>query len=329
MHLFLSTLLPIAGLAHAASYTLEDDFGAGSSFFDKFDFFTQPDPTHGYVKYVDRPTAKSAGLVAFTNSSTYMGVDHTNIANSGRSSVRITSKKSYNHGLFILDLAHMPASICGTWPAYWLLGPNWPTTGEIDIIEGVNSQSTNKIAGHTSAGCTISSTGFTGTAETTNCDVAAVGQAANQGCSINLSSGNSYGTGFNEAKGGVYATEWTSGAISVWFFARGNVPGDLQSKQPNPGSWGTPRAKFAGAGCDIDAHFKGMQIVFDTTFCGDWAGATWASSGCASKASSCEDYVANHPDAFKGRFKFEFESEFECCCGGVSAAVGGEDASSS
>ena len=27
---------------------------------------------------------------------------------------------------------------CGTWPAYWLCGENWPYKGEIDIIEGVN-----------------------------------------------------------------------------------------------------------------------------------------------------------------------------------------------
>ena len=50
-----------------------------------------------------------------------MGVDHTNIATgSGRASVRLTSQKSYNHGLVILDLAHMPGGICGTWPALYV-----------------------------------------------------------------------------------------------------------------------------------------------------------------------------------------------------------------
>jgi hypothetical protein len=50
-----------------------------------------------------------------------MGVDHTNVASgAGRASVRLTSKKSYNHGLVILDLAHMPGGICGTWPALYV-----------------------------------------------------------------------------------------------------------------------------------------------------------------------------------------------------------------
>jgi hypothetical protein len=29
----------------------------------------------------------------------------------------VSSKKTYNHGLFVLDLTHMPGEICGTWPA--------------------------------------------------------------------------------------------------------------------------------------------------------------------------------------------------------------------
>ena len=67
---------------------------------------------------MDQATAQNNGLIATSNGSVYMGVDSTNIASgSGRASVRVASKKSYNHGLIILDLAHMPGGICGTWPA--------------------------------------------------------------------------------------------------------------------------------------------------------------------------------------------------------------------
>lgn len=122
----------------------------------------------------------------------------------------------------------------------------------------------------------------------------------------------------------MYATEWTSSAISIWFFPRSAIPGDIASGKPNPASWGTPLAKFAG-NCNIDQHFGNQQIVFfpfssvpaihkaiiahmliknkikqvfDTTFCGDWAGNVWGSSSCASKGS-CTDFVANNPAAFK------------------------------
>ena len=49
-----------------------------------------------------------------------MGVDSTNSlddAAAGRDSVRLTSNSVYDHALVILDLAHMPSSACGTWPA--------------------------------------------------------------------------------------------------------------------------------------------------------------------------------------------------------------------
>lgn len=130
-----TTLFLLAGLVNLsiAGYTLEDDYEP-SAFFSMFNFFTVSlilptiallltvskagDPTHGYVSYVDQGTAQSGGLINTNNGAVYIGVDHTNVASgSGRSSVRITSSKSYNHGLIIADIAHMPGGVCGTWPA--------------------------------------------------------------------------------------------------------------------------------------------------------------------------------------------------------------------
>lgn len=74
-----------------------------------FDFFTDADPTSGFVNYISQTAAESAGLYSANSNSVYMGVDSKNVATGrGRDSVRISSKKSYNHGLIILDLAHMP-----------------------------------------------------------------------------------------------------------------------------------------------------------------------------------------------------------------------------
>lgn len=259
------TLLFTTGLVSSAvaqaSYMMEDDYEP-SSFFSMFDFFTSADPTNGYVQYVDQSTAQTEGLINTNNGAAYMGVDHTNVASgTGRSSVRLTSKKSYNQGLVILDVAHMPGGICGTWPAFWMVGPDWPNDGEIDIIEGVNSQNSNSMTLHTDAGCSITNNGqYTGTLTTSNCNVAAAGQSANAGCQINTPNTASYGTGFNSQGGGVYATEWTSETISIWFFPRDSVPSDITNGNPDPAGWGVATSAFSG-GCDIDQHFQDLQIV--------------------------------------------------------------------
>jgi len=300
-----STFLPALGLfaqLSIAGYTLMDDYGTDTSFFDMFDFYTETDPTNGYVNYVDSSTASSDGLIGASGSSVYMGVDHTNVASgNGRNSLRLTSKNSYTEGLVILDLGHMPASTCGTWPAFWMLGSNWPNNGEIDIIEGVNQGTTNQMTLHTSDGCSISNSGFTGTLDTGNCYVEASGQSANSGCAIVNTDESSYGDGFNNADGGVYATEWTGDAINIWYFANASIPSDISSGSPNPSGWGTPAASFSGD-CDISSHFSNLQIVFDITFCGDWAGDVWSSSSCSSYASTCDSYVQNNPSAFEGTY---------------------------
>ncbi|KAJ5996062.1 hypothetical protein N7522_007722 [Penicillium canescens] len=307
MHV-LSTLLPAVGLLaqlSAAKYSLKDDYGSTDSFFDKFNFFTDSDPTNGFVSYVDRDTASSGGLInASSSNGVYIGVDHSNTASDpGRQSVRLESTNTYTHGLVILDLAHMPGSACGTWPAFWMLGSDWPNNGEIDIIEGVNGQSSNQMTLHTSSGCSISNSGFTGTLETDDCYVDASGQTANAGCAIDNGNTQSFGSGFNDAGGGVYATEWTGSAINVWHFPSYSVPSDITSGNPVPSNWGTPAARFAGS-CDINSHFKDLQIVFDITFCGDWAGdsSVWGQGSCAGKADTCDSYVQNNPSAFEDTY---------------------------
>ena len=215
----------------------------------------------------------------------------------------LSTKNTYNHGLFILDLAHMPGGACGTWPAFWMLGPDWPNNGEIDILEGVNSQTLNSMAMHTDDGCSITSTGaFSGNMQTDDCNTYATDQATNAGCAIDSQDSKSYGNGFNSNGGGVYATEWTSEAISIWFFTRDAIPSDIASGNPDPSNWGLPQGQFTG-NCNIDDHVKDQQLVFDVTFCGDWAGAVWSTDAtCSTQASTCQDYVQNTPSAFQDTY---------------------------
>ena len=82
------------------------------------------DPTHGYVNFVDQNTAQSNGLYSVQNGQVIIGVDHQNKASGrGRDSVRLTSNAAYNKGLVIIDLAHMPGSVCGSWPALYVFHP--------------------------------------------------------------------------------------------------------------------------------------------------------------------------------------------------------------
>ncbi|KAI9730483.1 MAG: hypothetical protein M1818_008178 [Claussenomyces sp. TS43310] len=284
-----------AGIATAA-YTVEDTYN-NINFFDTFSFFSGSDPTSGFVDYVTATVANSSALAGFSKDQIYLGVDHTTAnPTGGRASTRVSSNKAYTHGLFIADIAHMPGGICGVWPAFWTFGPNWPSSGEIDIIEGVNAQSTDSITLHTSSGCTMSNAGSASgsTMPQGDCNTG----NGNTGCSQSTSTTNAYGNEFNAIGGGVYAMDWTSDSIAVYFFPRTSIPADITAGTPAPQNWGAPVAKFAGSSCDIDAHFMNHNIVFDTTFCGDWAGNAWASSTCASLANTCDEYVGANPAAF-------------------------------
>lgn len=292
-------LLALAQTA-VSTYQLVDSY-AKDTFFGNFTAFSDKDPTNGYVKYQTYGAATSKNLIkTVTNAqdASYITVDPNSKDNAGRDSVRISSTKSYNKGLFIVDLLHMPKNTCGSWPAFWLLGPNWPNGGEIDILEGANAQKGNQMTLHTSSGCSVQNTGFKGKLEKSDCGP----DEKNTGCAITSQDQRGFGDGFNKGNGGVYAAEWSDKEINIWFHPRESIPADIQSNQPNPSSWGTPAAKFAG--CDIPAHFKDMKIIFNTAFCGDWAGKNWVSDGCAASTGvqTCEEYVGQHPEAFKESF---------------------------
>ncbi|CEI38943.1 hypothetical protein FVEN_g10030 [Fusarium venenatum] len=277
-----------------------------TNFFEAFEFFNEKDPTNGFVEYIDADTANSEGLAGFVDGQVYMGVDYkTKNPSKGRKSVRVTSHDSFTHGLFIADIAHMPGSIPGVWPAFWMFssGGTWPDDGEIDVLEGVSTQTENKITLHTGPGCKITNDGSDQSTTLVNDNCNAGG--ASEGCGQCTADNQNYGDGFNDIGGGVYATEWTSDYIAVWFFHRGRIPQDIQSGNPDPSSWGNPTAKFnGGQGCNIDDHFRNNNLVFDTTFCGDWAGSpdVWNKNPETASLGECNDYVANNPSAFKNAY---------------------------
>lgn len=103
-----STLLAASQLVAGAAYTLTDNYNQ-ANFFDSFEFFSEADPTKGFVQYQDRVNAASQGLAGFHQDMIYVGSDHktANPAN-GRASTRLNSKKTYNQMLLVADVVHMP-----------------------------------------------------------------------------------------------------------------------------------------------------------------------------------------------------------------------------
>jgi len=264
---------------------------------DGWDYFTASDPTHGQVNFLGESAALSAGLVSSTSSSTIIKVDDTNHLGSGqsRNSIRITSKQTVKIGSLILaDIKHIPYGN-SLWPAFWTVGPNWPSGGEIDIVEQVNTATQNQMTLHTGAGCTLSQPmNATGNVLVDNCDVNATG---NSGCGVQEKSTESWGAPFAANGGGVFATIFAEDGISIWFFPRHQIPDDIAGGQPNPEGWPLPSSRWEADSCDIGRFFADQSIVVDITLCGDWAGAV---------TSDCSAIVADPSNYRNAYFEFQY-----------------------
>jgi len=303
--------LAYAGQAAAGqAYTLSEAY-TPSNFFSEFTFFNDNDPNYGFVKYQSKEDALSLGIAKTLDDRVRFGVLAEDTTSDGRPSVRLESKKSYNKGLFIADFAHFPATACGAWPAYWMVGPKWPKDGEIDMYEGWNMNTRNMIVAHTDSPdntgvCTANPLDFSAelNSKATDCWYAAPSQSSNAGCQASENNGL-----WANPNGGVYATEWTEDSIKIWSWDHDSVPFDILDGTPDPSSWGTP--SFAlGSTCDVASNFKDMRLILNINLCGDAAGNDYLwGLDCkkATKTDTCKEYVANNPEAFANTY-FEVRS---------------------
>lgn len=216
---------------------------------------------------------------------TAVGPDSVPNASTGRFSVRLESKKTYNSGLFLFDVKHTPYA-CGAWPALWLTDPShWPDHGEIDIMESVNQGTDgNQMTLHTTGGCSMGGVKrkMAGKAADGNCDHAA---NKNAGCGVS-GDDKTFGTAVNGAGGSVMAVEWRDAGIRMWQFARDAVPQDVAGKKPDPSTWGEAAADFPSTDCNIGSHFKNNSIIVNIDLCGDLVYGSWKQSGCKWPESS-------------------------------------------
>ncbi|KAJ7581338.1 glycoside hydrolase family 16 protein [Mycena floridula] len=280
------------------------DMYQGKSFLDDWHFFTSADPTHGSVNYLSRQEAVDKGLARVHQNAFIMAVDDIDLPSCRDkqgftfTSVRISSKKKYNGGLFIADFQQAPFG-CSVWPAWWSVGPSWPAGGEIDVLEGVNlGQNHNKMTLHTSAGCSLDrSARMTGKVVTTTCKSSGTN---NNGCGVQDTDPRTFGRGFNQAGGGVFAHLWDHTGIQIWHFARDEIPADIIKKKPDPTNWPRPAAFFSSSKCDIRAHFHDHVLTLNIALCGDWAGATYTQGGQC--PGTCASAVADPSNFSNAKF---------------------------
>ncbi len=217
--------------------------------------------TTGNVLYQTREQAASENLT-FVNSAgnVIMKVDNTtNGANDptfGRPSIKIMSNATIPAGsLVIMDAVHMPFGVSTKFPHFitHFTKPSYLkvlrvaglldagtelglTTAKLDIVENVNLAANNRYTLHTLDGCTHptadASSGIeTGIVESTDCFNATNGD---EGCIVQDPSTASYGAGFAQNGGGVFAMLWDDTGIKIWFFNRSSIPSDVPTANPNP-----------------------------------------------------------------------------------------------
>ncbi|KAH7101774.1 concanavalin A-like lectin/glucanase domain-containing protein [Auriculariales sp. MPI-PUGE-AT-0066] len=283
------TAVALAQLVSAATYDLKS-YASGSNFVDSFYFIGGYNSTingdmwnwwnSGDDFLANVTTAKQKGMLTINASTgnvklsvdTVPKVDY----NMKRFSFRLESRKKYGFGtVFVFDAVHMPYG-CGMWPAYWTTGESWPHGGEIDIMEQVNKRTNNQMVFHTDGQCILAPAegSITGNVVLNDCMHK---PTDNAGCATADPRNTSFGSGFNDAQGGIYVTEFAETAISIWFFPRSGIPAGLDSKSNattiDTATFGPPATQLPNnAGCDLKSQFAEQKIIINTSLCGNFAG---------------------------------------------------------
>lgn len=257
----------------------------------KFNYFIGADQTHGYVTY-----GAYSDLLQVVDS-TKLRINIGTNKGQPRYSIRLVSNNTFDSGLLVFDVEHVPADL-SSWPAFWTTGdvnpPSaWALSGEIDIFEQVNNSNTNAVTLHTNTppGLTpckmdpslgfgnLSDCNATGGSTDKTCGFQSQDYCPYRGCSKQMGP-NTFGSAFNANGGGTFAMELTpDGRVTVWFWKRGEIVPDFATVTDSNFTVSDPRNVVKFSACPN--QFLKQRIVINTTLCGDWAGNV---------AGSCNGY---------------------------------------
>lgn len=292
-------------------YEIYDNYH-GTVIFDRFSFIQDPDPMYGFNDNVSKMDALNQQLFVYNDVIKYNKPHkqcvikvspQTDPSGSIRYTVKLESHKSYNGGLFVMDVDHMPSGL-SVWPIFSLTGKIWPCDGEIRIAQTTNSRdwetSQNFVSLHTDQICTQDSvTGITndgmcgagrqysGNKICRPCDRHDGNDCPYDGCGVYAGYGTA-GASFNKQGGGVFVCEWIyDGTIKIWIFPRNRVPEyvPFHATKLDTTRWPNPHVEFKSC----PGSFKNNYITLSTTLCGHLANEYFINRG----SETCSSYVAN------------------------------------
>ncbi|KAG7447855.1 uncharacterized protein BT62DRAFT_930897 [Guyanagaster necrorhizus] len=243
----------------------------GDGLIDFFNFDEQASDNQGCTNYVD---GKSSELVYIqSDGKVRIGADQAEDV-ALRNAIRMSSNETFNPSqnlLFIVD-TRCPFTGSGT----------WSETGEIDLVEGVNSYTQNTTSVHSDNvnGANLNVAASEGG---TNCDA----NVNHQSCGVSVNGKTSFGQVANDVNG---ATCWNTD----------HGPVDVNYGLPTPRSWGTPTFQIDSSTCNTSDHFKDLMLIINTNLAGLLTTASGEEQCCQDVTgfSDARSYVLSQGSAF-------------------------------
>eukprot|EP00445_Apocalathium_hangoei_P094121 CAMPEP_0204245514 /NCGR_PEP_ID=MMETSP0361-20130328/97669_1 /ASSEMBLY_ACC=CAM_ASM_000343 /TAXON_ID=268821 /ORGANISM="Scrippsiella Hangoei, Strain SHTV-5" /LENGTH=481 /DNA_ID=CAMNT_0051218719 /DNA_START=82 /DNA_END=1527 /DNA_ORIENTATION=- len=315
----------------------------GTNFFEGFDFLTT-DGNHGASDFVGSyEDAKKAGVAVATGSHAILRAGPRSSHHFKRLTGKIATKKTWKHFLAAVRFTHVPYG-CGVWPAFFTLGAGveWPSGGEMDILEYVNDQG-SMTSFHTTKQCKldpaqVNKYGSMPDANLVannnnnyNCLTKYCATCTSLGCAPNkmpLLTGQQWAS-----RPGVFAMQRTDSFAKLFFIPDADLPGDLSADEPTPEAWDRwiisyyPFGDSAATCPQPDDIMAPQMFILQVAFCGDWASKVWGDSPTCSRTGPTFNARATKHNLQPGQCRAvdplaEYAPQQDCCTQFITDADG-------